>query len=290
MAFPNPPGARAPKPERPNYLLKFDQGIGFYWAADGVTHFLVWTRDPREQAEESGILKIPAKARFYSYGLNFSQASAVGRLLPPHVLGFGISYREPSGQYRGRWPVHFVPIIGYDRSVYEIVPANWPHAGLQSGDIEYDFWSIEVATPGGDAGYLFRFATDEYEATSGEYMDVLEEALRSSDRWHHGTLVTQSQIRDPQLTEFEIRFARFDRETREMQAVLRGGEGRPDRLEGELLNARRLVLRDPETEAVWDFDHLGSGYLSASYRTGFDKNSVSLTLTAADEAGDSQEE
>lgn len=277
--------------ERRTYGLKFDAGVGFYWAADGVTNFLYWTANPRARAEDSRVVEIPTDAAFYSYGLDFSQTSSMGEVLPPHVLGFGLSYRDVSGEYNGRWAVSFVPLREYSEPVYRIVPTGaGPLWRLRSGEVDYDFWALEVATPSGDDAYLFRFNQDDYEKQNAELTSALEAGLIASDRWHEGNASTFSSARPGQGTEFELRFTTFNPESGHLAAETRSeAEQIPRFLEGELLSPRRLVLWDRESGVEWDLTHRYEGLLRAHYQEGFDQVNINLRLQSpeGDDSGTS---
>ena len=237
-----------------DHRLKFDKGIGFYWAADGVTHFLNWTENPTGRPNEWSIINVPVHARFFFYGLDFSQTSYMGHPLPPHVLGFGFSFRDPAtGKYRGRWPIHLIPIKGYDEPVYE---ARLSLPGLVTYH-KAEQWALEIGHPHGQIAHIFRFATEEYEKQQEALREFMLGVLSDSSKWYEGSLTIRNLIFDPQEIPVQVRFTSFDRESRRVTAELKGLEEDVTSLTGEWPNPRRLVLRNPQAGVDWDLDLYG---------------------------------
>lgn len=126
--------ARAQGAVTPQKLL-FDKGIGFYVLSDGQLTWLAYPTTDRDKVnEETGVVS-PQDFKLYAYGIDYSHTP---NGLPPHLNDFGVVLY--TGQYyidapdyishslrdrRGPYPVHFVPIAGYDQPVYEITCDFW---------------------------------------------------------------------------------------------------------------------------------------------------------------------
>lgn len=248
--------------------LTFDDGIGFYWAADGIAHYLYWPTAPTSRAPDSSIIDVPTYARFFSYGLDFSGANgSLTRsftVAPPHLTGYSFHYRtvdgtrKPSGT--SAWPVRFLPVNGYTEKVYEII-FDGPIERMRNGDLQHRYFALELPS---DQAYLLRFDSAAYDEEREEQMARLSKALSNSDRLFLGEITVQTMLFNPDVQEFKVRFLRFDRESGEIVAeVLR--DSRTTRMEGAVLNPYRIELRDDESEVRWELQYAGNGVYVAQY-------------------------
>jgi len=248
-----------------NAALSFDDGIGFYWEADGQTHFLYWTDDPKN-ATENDVITIPENARFFSYGL---QAPS----LPPHLVGYGMEYRSEDGELHGRYPARFLPMDGYEQPVYQIsLPTH-----IVSGK-KYKYFTLTVPATSlsfsgsGRQAYIFHYADEEYKARQQSLKQFVYDALSNDDVWYNGELSKTQIIFDAGTHEFQIRFLDFDARTGQLEAVAKGvDDNRNLRFTGQLTGFRRLVLRhdggdiEEVGELEWDLTFDDRGVFSGSY-------------------------
>jgi hypothetical protein len=235
-----------PRPTSDGHQLVFGSGIGFYWAADGITHFLSWTHNARRPANQVVILDIPPDARFFSYGLDFSNAP------PPHLRGYVLTIRLADGTTRGGFPTYFHPVPGYDQPVYEIVlQAQAYMTGL--GFPNYEYFAFEIPSGLESPAYLFHYATDEYLAARDRAREQLITILSNAERDFTGTLRARTLVFDADTHDFTIRFTRFNPETMELQAQARGDtESTTINFRGEMIGTQRVVLRQIDGDVVWD--------------------------------------
>lgn len=270
--------------------LSFNDGIGFYWAADGIAHYLYWPKAPTSRVPDSSIVAVPTHARFFSYGLDFSGANgslagsfAVG---PPHLAGYNFHYRTVDGtRIPGKtsfWPVRFLPVNGYTEKVYEIV-LDGPIERLRNGDLQHRYFAFELPS---DKAYLFRFDSASYNKEREEQMERLSKTLADSERLFPGEILVQTMLFNPDAQEFNVRFSRFDRESGQIVAeILR--DSRSTKMEGAVLNPYRIELRDDEADVTWDLHYAGNGVYEAQYsRQHLTVVTVAIDLSLNDNADD----
>lgn len=260
----------------PEGKLRFESGIGYYWSAEGVTHFLYWTKNPGRRIDESSILAVPPGVRFFSYGLDMSraQASMLGTSIqgPPHMIGYGFHYRTASGQRvpegSASWAVRFVPVKGYDEKVYEIIP-DGPIYQLASGEIDHQYFALDFPQ---DQAYIFRFITAGAEERRKEREEVLFGALSDSAKRYPGSLSSQTLAFTAQEHKFEIQFSKFESDTGAVEAIVTSGNEKLE-LEGYLVSLSRLVLKESKTGVEWDlistYDYTFTGTYSRGLATVF---------------------
>lgn len=268
-----------------NYGLKFKAGIGFYVVIDGVPAPLGWTKHYAKgpefdsaplELDEANIVSIPFDAQFYSYGLDFSRAGTPGPE-PPHLLGYGLSYVDASGQRKGRWMAQFVPVLGYDEKVYRIL-FQGPYDDLRSDKLQYRFWAFDVpsAIP---QGFLFHFDTPKFAELQRKLRSFVSQALSNKEKAYAGKLTTRTLVFDAQAVPFQIHFTSFDAKSGRLEAEASGLSERDKvKFTGQLVGLRQIVLKQVGADAVWELQLIDQNKLVGGYSNGLSTVNVEIAL------------
>ena len=258
-----------------NAGYKFKDGIGFYVVMDGVAVPLTWTEDTRLRPTDEAIIQVSSDAEFYAYGLDFSRGSLPGTgPLPPHLLGYSMSYLDANEQRQGHWAARFVPVAGYDQQVYRIM-FEGPYDDLMKGKFAYRAWMFEL---GGNQGYFFHSTGVKYAEEQRKLAAFITQALQSTGRHYPGRMTSRTrQGSDSQP--FSLRFTSYDPKSGKVEAEALGWNGQNvTKFEGQLVGPRFLTLKEVNGGAVWDLQLTTQMKLTGVYASGPSSYNLEISL------------
>jgi|GEM_PF-4376092 len=250
----------------------FADGIGFYTQVGSQFSALTWTAsisDPKQVNE------MEPETSFYSYGLDFSQATAVGPV-PPHLIGYNWGYLHPNGSKEGDWAIRFIPVSGTKEKLYRL-RFDGPWESIRSGQIPHRLWYLRTPGRGGDEAFIYKFR-DPAEAAA-QKMSALLGVLKSSQRIYSGNL-SYSMIWGPQVRSFKIRFTQFEEASGKIEAeVCVSGESDSFSMEGRL-QGTNLTLNSSKRNEKWDINASEPSGFTGSIGGGKSSGTVDIDLTS----------